>query len=49
MAKKGSKTVYNVTKNSDKQCTTVLMGGNAAGQLAPSIIVFKNKIFPKNV
>lgn len=49
MAKKGSRTVYNITKNSDRQCTTVLMGGNASGQLAPSMVVFKNKIFPKNV
>lgn len=49
MAKKGSRTVYNIVKNSDRQCTTVLMGGNAAGQLAPSMVLFKNKIFPKNV
>lgn len=49
MAKKGSKTVYNVTKANDRQCTTVLMGGNAAGDMAPPMIVFKNKIFPKNV
>lgn len=49
MAKKGAKTVYNVTTANDRQCTTVLMGGNAAGELAPSMIVFKNKIFPKNV
>lgn len=49
MAKKGAKTVYNVTRASDRQCTTVLMGGNAAGELAPTMAVFKNKIFPKNV
>lgn len=47
--KKGAKTVYNVTRASDRQCTTVLMGGNAAGELAPTMVVFKNKIFPKNV
>lgn len=35
IAKKGVKTVYNISKNCDKQCTTVLMGGNAAGQLVP--------------
>lgn len=49
MAKKGVKTVYNISKNSDRQCTTVLMGGNAAGQLAPSMILFKPKNIPKNV
>lgn len=49
MAKKGAKTVYNVTKSSDRQCTTVLMGGNAAGCLAPSMIVFKAKNIPKNI
>lgn len=49
MSKKGARTVYNVGSNSDRQCTTVLLGGNAAGQLAPPMVVFKNKIFPKNV
>lgn len=49
MVKKGSKTVYNLTKANDRQCTTVLMGGNAAGQLAPPMVIFKNKIFPKNI
>lgn len=49
MVKKGSRTVYNTTKANDRQCTTVLMGGNAAGQLAPPMVIFKNKIFPKNI
>lgn len=49
VAKKGVKTVYNITKASDRQCTTVLMGGNAAGQLAPSMVVFKAKNIPKNI
>lgn len=49
MARRGAKTVYNVTKGNDRQCTTVLMGGNADGQMAPSMVVFKNKIIPKNV
>lgn len=49
MSKKGARTVYNVSRGNDRQCTTVLMGGNAAGQLIPPMAVFKNKIFPKNV
>lgn len=49
MTRRGARTVYNVTKANDRQCTTVLMGGNAAGLMAPSMVVFKNKIIPKNV
>lgn len=49
MAKKGAKSVYNTIKNSDRQCTTVLMGGNAAGQMAPSMLVFKAKNIPKKI
>lgn len=49
IARRGARTVYNVTKANDRLCTTVLMGGNAAGQMVPSMVVFKNKIIPKNV
>lgn len=49
LAQRGSRIVYNVTKNNDKECVTVLLGGNAAGKLTPPMVIFKNKIFPRNV
>ena len=42
LVRRGQKAVYNVCK-SDKECYTALMGGNAAGQLLPTMIVFKNQ------
>lgn len=49
LEKKGAEAVCNMTQNSDRQCTAVLMGGNAAGELAPSMVVVKAKIVPRNV
>lgn len=49
IAKRGSKFVYNLVKNSEKQAITVLFGGTPAGTLAPPMIVFKNKRFPAEI
>lgn len=49
IAPRGARIVYNITKNNDKECVTVLLGGNAAGIMCPPMILFKNKIFPRNV
>lgn len=49
LAPRGARVVYNIVKNNDKECITTLLGGNAAGQMAPPMIIFKNKIVPRNV
>lgn len=47
LARRGARTVYNSIGNNEKQCLTVLLGGNALGLQTPPMVVFKNKIFPK--
>lgn len=49
LAKKDAKNVTQVTGNNEKENVTVLVTGNAAGQLAPTFILFKGKGLPDNV
>nr|XP_023025875.1 uncharacterized protein LOC111513886 [Leptinotarsa decemlineata] len=48
LAKKGSKTVYDRSGN-DKECLTVLITGNAAGQLAPPMVMYPYERIPKHI
>ena len=48
LVKKGEKAVYNVC-TSDKECYTALIGGNAAGQLLPIMIVYKYERIPARI
>lgn len=43
LVKKNASTVYNFTANSEKECITVLLGGNAAGDPTPPMMVLKLK------
>lgn len=43
LVKKNTRTVYNFVANSDKECITVLLGGNAAGLSTPPMMVLKLK------
>lgn len=45
LAKRGAKNVYNIIPSSEKECVTVLVTANAAGELAPPM-VFKLKSIP---
>lgn len=46
LAQKGSKNVYNIVNNNEKENLTVLITGNATGQLAPTLVVFNYKRVP---
>lgn len=41
MAKKGTKHVYSVNSGSEKDCLTVLIGGNVQGDSPPVLVLFK--------
>lgn len=49
LVKKGDKAVYNFTQNDEKECLTVLFNLNAAGQLAPPMIVFPYERLPYSI
>ncbi|XP_011687383.1 PREDICTED: tigger transposable element-derived protein 1-like isoform X2 [Wasmannia auropunctata] len=49
LARKGSKNVYNIVNNNEKENLTVLITGNAAGQLAPTLVVFNYKRVPNPI
>lgn len=46
-AAKGAKSVTNVSNGSDRECVTVLLGGNASDDLAPPMIVLDYVRIPK--
>lgn len=43
LVNRNSRVTYNFSANSDRECTTVLLGGNAAGDLVPPYAIFKLK------
>lgn len=43
LVRKGEKAVYNIC-GSDKECYTALIGGNAAGQLLPTMVVCSTRL-----
>ncbi|XP_020294258.1 uncharacterized protein LOC109859930 [Pseudomyrmex gracilis] len=49
LAEKRSKNIYNIVNNNEKQNVTVLVTANAAGQLAPTMVVFAYKRVPSSI
>lgn len=47
LAPKGMKDVSNIVGNNEKENISVLITGNAAGDLAPTFILFKGKVLRK--
>jgi len=47
--RKGIKNVYKIVGNNEKECITVLVTVNAAGQLAPPLILFTDQKMPPQV
>lgn len=48
LAPKGYKNVYSVVGNNEKENVTVLITGNATGDIAPTFILFAGKSLPDN-
>lgn len=48
LAPRGCKNVYNIVNNNEKENITTLVTVNAAGCLAPSLVVFKGASLPDN-
>lgn len=46
IVKKGSKVVYNRVNNNEKESITTLITGNAAGQIAPPLMLFEYQRIP---
>ncbi|XP_057340983.1 uncharacterized protein LOC130678024 [Microplitis mediator] len=49
LAPKGIKNVYNTVSNNEKENVTVLVMANAAGNLAPTLVLFAGQSVPKDV
>ncbi|KAF6217229.1 hypothetical protein GE061_001583 [Apolygus lucorum] len=49
LAQKGNKTIYQHVNNDEKECITVLVTANAAGQFAPPLLVFKYERIPSEI
>lgn len=45
----GEKNVYKIVNSDEKECLTVLITGNTAGDLAPPMIIFKYERIPKEL
>lgn len=48
-APRGTKNVYNIVGNNEKENVTVLVTANAAGNLAPTLLLFAGQSIPKDV
>lgn len=49
LAKKGVKNIYNIIPSGEKECVTILVTANAAGELAPPMVLFKLKTIPHKI
>lgn len=49
LAAKGSRQVYSVVNNNEKENVTVLVTADAAGNLAPTLVLFKGQSLPENL
>lgn len=49
IVKKGYKSVYITGTNDEKENLTVLVTANAAGEVAPSMVIFKYERFPSHI
>lgn len=48
LAEKGTKNVYYAVGNNEKENVTALVTGNAAGDIAPTFILFTGQNLPQN-
>ncbi|KAI5707883.1 hypothetical protein M8J77_011758 [Diaphorina citri] len=46
---RGSKNVYSLINNDEKDCLTVLLNANGAGMIAPPLIIFPYERIPQDV
>lgn len=49
LVRKSEKAVYNFINCNEKECLTTLVTGNAAGELAPPMIIFSYKRVPAEI
>lgn len=49
LVERGSKAVYTYSNNDEKECITTLITANAAGQIAPSMVVFNYERIPSAI
>ncbi|KAJ8940287.1 hypothetical protein NQ314_010757 [Rhamnusium bicolor] len=49
LAKKGEKNIYQLINSDEKECITVLVTGNAAGLIAPTMVVFRYERIPRDI
>lgn len=49
LAKKGDKSIYHAGTNDEKENLTVLVTANAAGKLAPPMVIFKYERIPSHI
>lgn len=49
LAPKGERTVYQNINTDEKECFTVLIGGNAAGDVLPPMVIFKYERIPREL
>lgn len=49
IARKGAKNIYCIGSGNEKECVTVLLGGNATGESPPTLVIFKGERVPKHL
>lgn len=49
LAPRGTKNVYSIVSNNEKENVTVLVTANAAGNVAPTLVLFAGQSIPKDV
>lgn len=49
IARKGAKNIYCIGSGNEKECLTVLLGGNAVGESPPTLVLFKGERVPKHL
>lgn len=49
LARRGEKTVYKIINSDEKECLTVLITGNASGDVCPPMIIFRYERIPKDI
>ena len=49
LAPKGEKSIYQQINSDEKECYTVLLGGNAAGDVVPPMVIFKYERIPREL
>lgn len=49
LTSRGEKCVYSIVNNDEKECLTVMISGNAFGDVCPSMIVFQYERIPQDI